>query len=489
MSKLKKLVKQDFENKLNNKPSFDVNSLPIVESREFNSKRRVKLIKKVTLITSLSLVSFMVIGYAALVFGFRINIDENGRFHERQFSKNEIAAIESASFKKLNDVTYPTYQHEQLLVEDKYIESVNNFAYKIYENVEYNDNFSYSPLTLYNSLSILSLASDNEEVAKQFDALLGLSKQKRKSNFINTYINNYIVNENGTTQMYNGLFVDYNSNISESLVEEFTSYYTELYSIDFANNQDINKMLNWVDDAVNDSNYLSSKDLKINELTSFMLFSTLYFDNKWSNMYSEKDSYKDDFLLADGSKKQVEYMNHTYVGNVYRYDNYDSFYDYYKNGYKVQYVVPRFDLNLNQNIHQIIKDKNFLLENEDNLNDHVIISLNMPKFSSSCYYNFTELLVNNGLDKAFNMYDKPFNYLYDNEKDDEMIFLCDVFQKNKVSFNEDGTTIKSVNVSTGMNATAPAPLESITYKLNQPFIYVIYDINNIPLYIGQVDNP
>ena len=32
MSKLKKLVKQDFENKLINKPSFDVNSLFSISS-------------------------------------------------------------------------------------------------------------------------------------------------------------------------------------------------------------------------------------------------------------------------------------------------------------------------------------------------------------------------------------------------------------------------------------------------------------------------
>ena len=206
-------------------------------------------------------------------------------------------------------------------------------------------------------------------------------------------------------------------------------------------------------------------------------------------MYSEKDSYFDDFYLLNNTSKSVEYMTHTYFGQVYRYENYDSFYDYYKNGYKIQYVVPRFDLNLQCNIYEIINGKNFLIEDENYLNEEVIITLNMPKFSSTCYYNFTELLKKIGLEKVFEKYEKPLNYLFENESEEDSIYLKEVFSKSKVLFNEDGTTIKNVSVSMGANASSSAPLESITYKLNQPFIYVIYDNNDIPIYLGQVDNP
>ena len=42
----------------------------------------------------------------------------------------------------------------------------------------------------------------------------------------------------------------------------------------------------------------------------------------------------------------------------------------------------------------------------------------------------------------------------------------------------------------GMKATSMAPLDQYTLevKLNSPFIYVVYDVNDLPLYIGNVSN-
>ena len=34
----------------------------------------------------------------------------------------------------------------------------------------------------------------------------------------------------------------------------------------------------------------------------------------------------------------------------------------------------------------------------------------------------------------------------------------------------------------------PAQMTSLTVQLDKPFVYVIYDVNDIPIYIGHVDN-
>ena len=52
--------------------------------------------------------------------------------------------------------------------------------------------------------------------------------------------------------------------------------------------------------------------------------------------------------------------------------------------------------------------------------------------------------------------------------------------------------MKSVTVS-GMNKSEGARmtvyLDTIDIKLDRPFIYVIYDRNNTPIYMGNLDNP
>ena len=55
-----------------------------------------------------------------------------------------------------------------------------------------------------------------------------------------------------------------------------------------------------------------------------------------------------------------------------------------------------------------------------------------------------------------------------------------------ISFNEDGTTIKSVSFG-GFGASSAAPMTTLTVRLDRPFVYVIYDPSGLPIYIGNVD--
>jgi serine protease inhibitor len=71
-------------------------------------------------------------------------------------------------------------------------------------------------------------------------------------------------------------------------------------------------------------------------------------------------------------------------------------------------------------------------------------------------------------------------------------YLQNVKQRNEVEFNEDGSTVKSVSMASMGAATAAAPMQpdgTLDVDLNQPFIYIIRDINDNPIFVGHVDNP
>ena len=101
---------------------------------------------------------------------------------KRRYTANEIKVIENESYKKLNNVKYPSTTREVYGVSEEYKNSVNNFAYNIYKELG-KENISYSPLGLYSNLNIVSLASDSEVVLNQIDNVLGLNMEKRKENF------------------------------------------------------------------------------------------------------------------------------------------------------------------------------------------------------------------------------------------------------------------------------------------------------------------
>ena len=68
-------------------------------------------------------------------------------------------------------------------------------------------------------------------------------------------------------------------------------------------------------------------------------------------------------------------------------------------------------------------------------------------------------------------------------------YVNNIFQKNKIELNEDGTIIKSVAIESGGYYISNAPPIKLEIKLNQPFIYIIKDKNKLPIYIGYINEP
>ena len=66
-------------------------------------------------------------------------------------------------------------------------------------------------------------------------------------------------------------------------------------------------------------------------------------------------------------------------------------------------------------------------------------------------------------------------------------------QRNEVDFSEDGTVVKSLSMAElGIKPLSSSTIrinEVLDIKLNQPFIYIIRDINKNPIFVGHVDNP
>ena len=60
-----------------------------------------------------------------------------------------------------------------------------------------------------------------------------------------------------------------------------------------------------------------------------------------------------------------------------------------------------------------------------------------------------------------------------------------------MGWNEDGTIVKSVSMVTfGAGGAAPhTTMDTLDVELNQPFIYIIKDVNGVPIFVGHMDNP
>lgn len=492
MKKYKELLKKDLVDNLDCELKFDTSKLESNKKSKFSIKGLFAILfGSVSLTFSSTICCVLIVVLMIPVLAFA-RIKEKPRMYEISYRQSELDAIEEGSFIKLNEIQYPSLEiKDNSLVSDEYKIAVNDFAYNLYlESIDEYQNTIISPLSLYSLLDIVSSGTSNQSISHLFDLTLNLDFQTRYANYAKMYENNYYLNDDGTIQMYNGMFFNNRYNYNEEFVNEITEKYVEAYQLDLSKNEDVDKMLTWANEKVQEEDFIKYQDLNIEEDTEMYAFSTFYFNNKWSNKYSKKDTYKDNFYLSDGTTEQVKYMTHSYNGLVYDYDEYYALYDYYKNGSKIKYILPKeeidvFEIAKKNNI--LIDDKNYLADTSWG-NGYLIINLEVPKFNYEYSIDYSYILSKMGLDVLFDKNVNSFDRMFKDYPSDINFYLQTLKQKNKINFNEDGTEVKTITMAS-FGAGSSAPLKTLDAKLNRPFIYIIYDSNDLPLYIGSYVNP
>ena len=493
MNELKKQFKQDFEQSSNVDLSFDTTQLePNGNANKHKARPRMKLI-----VASAALVGVvsLAIGGAFAVGIFRTK--ESVKTFNRSYSLNKIRIAESNTFKKLNDVAYPDGGKPLVTkISGAEKEAYNNFSNLTYHSLvdtSKKDNMSYSVAGLYSIINEMTNATSRVELKEKFNALLGLNESSRVTFYNKVMKANSFASDESTIQLKNSAFFNNEFNYNQEFVNSLTKLYCEAYQINFES--EASKMVEWVNQAVNSNGFIDNKFLEMNDETQLYLFSTLYFKNGWANKYLSENNIKDDFYLSNDKTATATYMNHSYYSQCYYdYGSYISVKDYYfSNRASVTYLVPK---KVEDNIFDLTKDVNIFEEKEENIvkngeYDYIMVNLSTPKFTTKSDVDFQKCLDNLGFGDIYNPKIDSFKNAFDDEKLDEYnIYIQKIKQKNEVEFNEDGSIVKSVTMASfGKENAAPIRNDTLDVKLNQPFIYIIRDINDTPIFVGHVDNP
>ena len=502
MNKIKKQFEEDFNKSINTDLSFDTNQL---EDNAPKTKIRMSPFKKTMIIVSCSLAGVLALVVLVPLSAFLIaslKTDESFKSYRKNYAFNDVIIAESNTFKPLNSITYPNSDRPvKTTLDDEQINAYSNYSYKAYNaiiSLPKSENFSFSLINLYAILNELEYAASDGDIKTTLNDLLGLNEENRVSFFDKTMKANFYANNNNTTQIKNSAFLTNRYEPNTDFISALSNLYCEAYQIDFS--KESKKMVEWVNEAVDDSKFINEEFLELDEQTVFYLFSTLYFKNAWANKYVNEDNIKDYFYLNKEDTVKTTFMKHSYyVDYYYDYGDYISVTDRYASGGSVTYIVPK---NVEDNIYKLTKNQNIFLENEEKAiygsplpydetrKGEIRVNLTMPKFSNSCEFKLNEMLSNLGLSNAFNSFYDSFSKAFTTESCSDNIYLQTVKQKNEVTFNEDGTVVKSVSMAAaGAMSAAPRKDDTIDVTLNQPFIYIIKDVNDTPIFVGHLDNP
>ena len=271
----------------------------------------------------------------------------------------------------------------------------------------------------------------------------------------------------------------------KNTVEE--NYYAAVDNMDFSDPKQVAARINeW---ARSNTNGFIDKVLEPSEIspsTPASIMNALYFKAKWGGMlmFKEEDTKTESFRRHNGSTAKVDMMN---SGGYLRYavmDGYKVLELPYSNGKFNMYVLLPDENDIEGLIGKLKTTQ--WSDILGNMRSDAIVHVKMPKFDLENKFNFSKVLIDLGVEKAFSS-SAEFDGIF--ESDDVPFAIEKIIQKARISVTEWGTEAGAVTV-TNIFGGSTNPINEIDFHADHPFAFVIGEkTSGTILFTGVVMQP
>lgn len=259
-------------------------------------------------------------------------------------------------------------------------------------------------------------------------------------------------------------------------------YYASVYQAELGSRQANKDIAAWINN--NTGNFLkeSADAIDLSPETVMALYSTLYFQAKWSNEFSSKNNTEGNFYTPDGTVT-AEYMNKKeYQTNYYWGETFAAVNLWLKNGCSMWFVLPDED----KTVADVLEDGTYMdMISGDTWENvkYMKVNLSVPKFDVSSTMDLSSGLKELGAVDVFTENAADFTEL----TGDTPLYLTGANQSVRVQIDEKGVKAAAYIELPAAGSAAP-PKEIVDFVLDRPFLFVITD-GLIPLFAGCVNQP
>ena len=341
-----------------------------------------------------------------------------------------------------------------------------------------------SPANIYFALAMLC-ETTNGNSQKQILDLLGRSdvESLRENSYI-LWRQMYSDDGHTTSILANSLWLNENcaKNYKQSTFDILKDkYFASAYSGDFTKEQYITTIRDWINEQTGGLLKDNVEKLNFSPETVMALVSTIYYKAPWQNEFIVSNTKRGLFHTANGDVG-VDFMNCSSVGNVYYSDNFVSASKALEEGY-MHFILP----DEGYTVDDILKDEKALELISQNYsaveNKGVIVNLSVPKFDVSFDTDLAPSLKKLGVTDVFEMGKADFSPVGDVEN----MFISKAEHAARLKIDETGVEAAAY---TAMGLCGGGiPDDEVDFVLDRPFIFVITGCDNLPLFVGIVNNP
>lgn len=349
-----------------------------------------------------------------------------------------------------------------------------------------NENALWSPINAYIGLAMLAEITDGDSRKEILDLFGASDIETLRSQVSAVWESVYEDDGNEICTLANSLWLedglDYNQDTMNNLAYH---YYASVYQTDLGSDGANKSIGNWLNKNTGGMLKDRTDKIDLSPETILALYSTLFFQAKWSDEFNSKNNTDAIFHGINGDTN-VTYMNKKLCQmNYYWHDDYSAVALSLKNGSTMWFILPdegktTADVLSGGAYGEMI----FLGDGEDGWQNkkYMKVNLSVPKFDVSSTVNLKDGLGKMGVNKVFDMESSDFTAI----TSDSPVYIAAVNQSARVEIDEKGVKAATYIEIPGCGSAMP-PEEIIDFVLDRPFVFVISK-GNLPLFTGVVNN-
>lgn len=399
-----------------------------------------------------------------------------------------------------NDIGQETLTpEEQYLISDNHAGQVDKslvaantaFAVKMFKKLNEaggpGQNLFISPLSISTALAMTYNGATGETKQAMAETLEyeGIDIEMLNSSYLNLIKSLENADIDVTLAIADSIWMDdeFEPAVNDAFLETMVTYYeSELFTVDFQAPETLDEVNGWIEDNTNGK----IKDMldQIPAAAVMYLINALYFKADWTYPFDPQDTQKEDFTLADGTKRQVDMMKFPEMVSSFQFTadqhycvvrlpygrDKVAFYGFIPYGYEDEKTVEDFIGEMTA-----AKLTQYIANVQYPEGEGAGIRIHMPRFKIEYKKTLNDELTALGMGPAF-------GGGFDNIAPG--IFISRVIHQTFVEVNEEGTEAAAATVVEMQYGIPPA------FIGNKPFFFVIRDDRSgAILFMGKLADP
>lgn len=339
------------------------------------------------------------------------------------------------------------------------------------------ENRVYSPISLYAALSMLTEMTDGDTKQQVMDLLGAADSETLRQTVRNLWMSVYLDDGRSVCRLANGAFLRENADVKQEAVDALSDwYYASTYRVPMGTAEADEAIASWLNQ--NTGGLLSQETREIQtEIDDLLrLYNTIYYKSSWRDAFESSRTKQDTFTAADGSAQKVDFMHRTESGGYRKGDGYTAAPRSLNYG-RMVFVLPDEGVTPES----LLQRQGFLAGLTGDYNAAELV-WSVPKFDVKSSTELNEMLRSLGVTDAFDMAEADFTPLTDNGA-----FLSSAMQAARVKIDEEGVEAAAYTEIVCANSAMMEVPPTVEMDLDRPFLFVIFDNSNVPLFVGTVN--